>query len=91
MDSAFLEVARDIRDNNLGEFELLAGNDGPNGSFTPIGTFNTQNVRIMKQPFQEFRFAPVTARYLKLRSLKASDRTSGSMFAYEFRLLGTLR
>jgi hypothetical protein len=78
-------------DNNLGEFELLAGDDGPNGSFTSVGTFKTQNIRIMKQPYQEFRFAPVTARYLKLRSLKASNGASGSMFAYEFRLMGVLQ
>jgi hypothetical protein len=77
-------------DNNLGELELLAGNDGPSGNFTSIGTFKTQNIRIMKQPFQEFRFAPVTAKFLKVRSLRASNGTTGAAFAYEFKLMGTL-
>jgi hypothetical protein len=77
-------------DNNLGEFELLAGNDGPGGNFTSIGTFKPQNLRIMKQPFQEFHFAPVRAKFLKFRPLKASNGSSGAVMGYEFQLLGTL-
>jgi hypothetical protein len=77
-------------DANLAQFELLAGNDGPDGSFTPIGTFKTQNTRIMKQPYQEFRFTPVKARYLKLRPLKAHSGGSGAVLGYEFQLIGTL-
>jgi hypothetical protein len=77
-------------DNNLAEFELLAGNDGPAGSFTSIGTFKTQNIRIMKQPYQEFRFAPVKARYLKFRPLKAHSGSTSAALGYEFQLIGTL-
>jgi hypothetical protein len=77
-------------DHNLAEFELLAGNDGPLGSFTSLGTFRTQNIRIMKQPYQEFRFAPVKAKLLKFRSLKASNGQSGAVTGYELQLLGTL-
>jgi hypothetical protein len=77
-------------DYNVGEFELLAGNDGPDGKFTSLGTFKTQNVRNMKQPFQAFRFSPVKAKFLKFRSLKASGAASAGVIAYEFQLLGTL-
>jgi hypothetical protein len=86
----FAVLIPSTNDNNLGELELLASNGEPNGDFISIGTFKTQNIRIMKQPFQEFRFAPVTAKFLKVRSLRASNGTSGSAFAYEFRLMGTL-
>ncbi len=77
-------------DNTLRDFELLAGNDSPTGAFRLIGTFSTQNVRVMKHPFQEFHFAPVTARYLKVHALK-SHAGSSTSFAYEFALYGRLQ
>lgn len=73
-------------DNNLRKFELLASNDA-GGPFQPIGTFSTQNLRIMKNPFQEFRFDPVTARYLKVRALESHSGSAVSI-AHEFRLYG---
>jgi hypothetical protein len=75
-------------DGNLREFELLASNDGPTGHFDSIGVFTTQNLRVMKNPYQEFRFPAVKAKYLKVRSLKPHGSNSGAVFAYEFRLLG---
>ncbi len=75
-------------DNNLREFELFAGNE-PAGPFASIGIFATQNVRIMKNPYQEFRFAPVTAKYLKVRALK-SHSGGDVAIAHEFRLYGSL-
>jgi hypothetical protein len=87
---AFAVLIPSTSDNNLGEFEILAGNDGASGQFTSLGIFKPQNVRIMKQPFQEFRFAPVKAKYLKFRSLKAANGSSGAVMAYEFQLWGTL-
>jgi hypothetical protein len=75
-------------DGNLREFELLAGDDGPTGHFDSIGVFATQNLRVMKNPYQEFRFPAVKAKYLKVRSLKPHGAESGAALAYEFRLLG---
>lgn len=76
-------------DNNLRDFELLVAND-PGGAYQSLGTFSTQNIRIMRNPYQEFRFAPVKARYLKLRSLKNHSGSAGAVIAYEFQLYGTL-
>jgi hypothetical protein len=73
---------------NLNEFELLAGNDSPTGNFEAIGKFRTQNVRFFNDPYQEFKFPPVKARYLKVRVI--SSHGFSSVGAYEFQLIGTL-
>jgi hypothetical protein len=73
---------------NLNEFELLAGNDSPTGNFEPIGKFRTQNVRFFNDPYQEFKFPPAKARYLKVRVI--SSHGFSSVGAYEFQLIGTL-
>jgi hypothetical protein len=73
---------------NLKEFELLAGNDSPTGKFESVGKFQTQNVRFFKDPYQEFKFPPVKARYLKIRVI--SSHGFSSVGAYEFQLLGLL-
>jgi hypothetical protein len=73
---------------NLKEFELLAGSDSPTGKFESIGKFQTDNVRFFKDPYQPFKFPPVTARYLKVRVI--SSHGFSSVGAYEFQLLGAL-
>lgn len=73
---------------NSKEFELLAGNDSPTGKFESIGKFQTQNVRFFKDPYQEFKFPTVKARYLKVRVV--SSHGFSSVGAYEFQLLGLL-
>ncbi len=73
---------------NLKEFELLAGNDSATGKFEPIGKFQTQNVRFFKEPYQEFKFPPVKARYLKVKVI--SSHGFSSVGVYEFQLLGAL-
>jgi hypothetical protein len=73
---------------NLKEFELLAGNDSPTGKFESIGKFQTENVRFFKDPYQPFKFPPITARYLKVRVI--SSHGFSSVGAYEFQLLGVL-
>ncbi len=75
-------------DTNLKEFELLAGNDSPSGEFKPIGKFQTQNLLLLKDPFQEFKFQPVKAKYLKVRIL--SSYGHAITWVYEFQLLGML-
>ncbi|MCW5591854.1 MAG: toll/interleukin-1 receptor domain-containing protein [Burkholderiales bacterium] len=84
----FAVLVANTDDNNLRDFELLVA-DHLAGPFRSIGTFATQNVRIMRNPYQEFRFAPVKAKYLKVRALK-SHAGSSTAFAYEFQLYGTL-
>lgn len=37
------------------------------GSFESLGTFQTQTVKLLKTPYQEFRFPPVKVKYLKLK------------------------
>jgi TIR domain len=73
---------------NLKEFELLAGNDSATGKFESIGKFQTQNIRFFKEPYQEFKFPPVKARYLKVKVI--SSHGFSSVGVYEFQLLGAL-
>jgi hypothetical protein len=73
---------------NLKEFELSAGNDSATGRFEPIGKFQTQNIRFFKDPYQEFKFSPVKAKYLKVRVL--SSHGFSSVGVHEFQLLGLL-
>jgi hypothetical protein len=73
---------------NVKEFELSAGNNGPAGSFQPIGTFTTQNIKFMQAPYQAFSFPPVTAKYLKVTF--KSDWGGGYIAAYDLKLFGTL-
>src|SRR2546429_2483953 len=50
------------------EFELLVANDAPNGTFRSIGKFQTSNAKMMSTGgWQDFKFPPVTAKYLKVR------------------------
>jgi hypothetical protein len=78
---------------NLKEFELLAGNDSVTGKFDSIGKFQTQDIRFFKDPYQEFRFPAVKARYLKVKVISphGGPPCPGCLVAvYEFQLLGVL-
>jgi hypothetical protein len=77
-------------DTNVKEFELLAGNDTPTGTFEPIGKFQPQNIKLFRTPYQEFRFPPVTARYLKIKVLSAYGE-SVYPIVWEFQLFGSLK
>jgi TIR domain len=85
----FAVLVPDTADTNLRDFELLVA-DELGGPFQSIGSFATQNLRIMKNPYQEFRFVPTKAKYLKLRSLKNHVGSNGAVAAYEIQLFGTL-
>jgi hypothetical protein len=83
--------------SNLKDFELLAGNESPTGRFELIGNFSTRNERVMQlregrlQAYQEFHFARVKAKYVKIRLL--SNYVGVAFLAThvsEFRLFGTL-
>lgn len=73
---------------NIQEFELLAGDGGPAGTFVPIGTFRTQNIHLFETPYQAFSFPAVTARNLKVKILSTYDYPFAR--AYEFQLYGRL-
>jgi len=85
----FTVLIPETQNYNVKEFELLAGNDSPTGRFESIGKFQTQNIKFVKRPYQEFKFPPVQARYLKVRIL-SSHGGSREALAYEVQLLGTL-
>ncbi len=56
-------------DYNVKQFELFIGNNSPTGPFESIGKFQTQNIKLFNTPYQEFKFSPVKAKYLKIRLL----------------------
>jgi hypothetical protein len=71
----------------------LAG-DSPSGPFRSIVTFTTQNLRLVKSPYQEFKFSPVTARHLKVKLLsnyKDDDYIRASEFHVSFETKGNRR
>ena len=72
---------------NPKEFELLAGDESPTGAFRRIGTFHPENNRVFKRDgWQEFRFPPVTARYLKVRLISNFEEVVWIQLV-EFRLM----
>ena len=58
------------------DFELLAA-DELAGPYRSLGQFSTQNLRMLKTPYQEFKFAETTARYLKIKVISGHARTTG--------------
>lgn len=86
----FTMLISETSDYNVKDFELFAGNDAPVGSFNSIGKFQTQNLKLFKTPYQEFKFPAVTVKYFKVKLL--SRYTSGSYLAiHEFQLFGSLK
>jgi len=77
------------RDSNVKEFELLQGNQSPAGPFESIGKFQTQNVKLFNTPYQEFKFSPVTAKYLKVTILSAYAYPIPAV--YQIQLFGVLQ
>jgi Mg-chelatase subunit ChlD len=72
------------------EFELLAA-DEVAGPYQSLGQFTTQNLRMLKTPYQEFKFAETTARYLKIKVISGHDRTTGGWHLLpQVRLVGKL-
>ena len=75
-------------DHHLKEFELFVSTDLPTGPFESLGRFQTQNVKLLKTPYQEFTFPPVKGKYLKIKLLS----TYGGLHptVHEFQLFGRL-
>jgi len=76
---------------NLKEFMLLASSDSPTGRFEPIGRFSVQNVGMMGSPYQDFSFAPVKAKYLKVKLINTQGGRSGGAVLHKFKLTGSLQ
>jgi hypothetical protein len=74
--------------NNPKEIELFAGDDGPTGQFRAVGKCTFQNIKLLKAPYQPCKFAPVTAKFLKVRIV--SSYGDSYVYATEFQLLGSL-
>ncbi len=75
-------------DYHVKQFELLVGNDSQTGAFESIGKFQTQNFKLFKTPYQEFRFPPVKAKYLKVKLL--STYGAGAANVPEVQLFGSM-
>ena len=76
---------------NVKEFELLSGNDSPTGKFDSIGNFTTTNAKFMRSPHQEFKFPPVTAKYLKVELLSTWLGGGTIPSVFQFRLFGRMK
>lgn len=74
---------------NVKKFTLYYGNDSPTGRFDSIGSFQTQNVLIFAQPYQQFKFPAIDAKYFKIRIISYWGNSEGE--AYEFQLWGKLK
>lgn len=84
----FTVLVLDAQNSNLKDFELLWGNESATGKFHSIGKFQTQNIKLFTTPYQEFKFSPVTAKYLKVRLL--SSWVYALINVREFQLMGAL-
>jgi hypothetical protein len=85
---SFALLIPDNDEHNVKEFELLAGNDSPRGEFHSIDKFKTHNARVGTDGYQQFKFPPVTAKYLKVRLLAPHSTNDPRIYLYEFRLFG---
>ena len=86
----FTMLIGETSDYNVKEFELLAGNDSPTGTFVSIGKFSPQNVKLFKTPYQPFSFSPVKAKFLKVRILSTHSGVAHPM-VWEYQLFGSLQ
>ena len=84
----FATLVPDANPHNLQDFELFAAMDSPAGKFTSIGKFKGTNAKQINSPYQEFHFAPVTAKYLKVKLKSGYGPSSYSTYLYEFKVMG---
>jgi hypothetical protein len=72
--------------------ELYASDDSERGPFRKVSSFTVPNYRNERQPFHEFPFEPVSARYVKLVAVDWQDRPGGpNGNVCTMQLLGTLQ
>jgi hypothetical protein len=71
--SAFSMLIPGTSAANPREVELSVATESAAGPFEPIGIFKPTNAKLFDTPYQEFRFTPVVAKYLKVRLLSTFD------------------
>jgi hypothetical protein len=76
---------------NVRTVELYASNESDRGPFQKVGSFVVPNFRNERQPFHEFTFAPVTARYVRLVALNWQEGSGPNGNVCTMQLLGTLQ
>jgi hypothetical protein len=69
------------------EFELFAADDFA-GPYRSLGRFSTQNIRMIQSPYQEFKFAETTAKFLKFKPVSSHGDTP--LYVPQLRLVGKL-
>jgi hypothetical protein len=79
--------------SNVKTVELYASDESDRGPFQKLGAFTVPNFRNERQPFHEFTFEPVTARYVKLVAVDWQEGGGGppNGIVCTMRLLGTLQ
>ena len=75
---------------NVSELEVLTSTAGPEGPFTSVAIARPRNMLVAKERYQRTTFTPRTARFVKVRLLKA-HRAESVPALWEWRLLGTLQ
>lgn len=71
---------------NLKDFEVLVGDQGPTGAFRSVGSFTTQNTKMMPDGWQQFAFPKVQAKYVKF--VFKSDHGGGYISLPELAVIG---
>ena len=74
---------------NPKEIDVLAGDEGPKGSFRPVGKCTLVNRLLFETRYQECELPPTTARYVKLKVM-ASYHFNAWAHVPQVRLIGRL-
>lgn len=85
---AFTTMVPEASSYNPTAIELSYATASEDGPFTPIGVFEIRNGRVAPDGRQVYRFAPVVARFLKVK-LRTARIGTPYVMAYEFGALGT--
>jgi len=76
-------------DYNPKEIDVLAGTEGPNGSFSPVGKCKLTNRLLFETRYQECELPPTTARFVRLKVLSSYHFNAWAHLP-QIRLLGRL-
>jgi hypothetical protein len=76
-------------DSNPKQIQVWAGDQGLGGQFRPVATCSFQNIKLVLSPFQECRFPPTKAKFVKLQLISA-QAGGNNVYATEFQLMGKL-
>jgi hypothetical protein len=82
-------LIRGSNDYNPKEIDVLAGNEGPKGSFSPVGKCKLTNRLLFETRYQECELPPTTTRFVKLKVLSSYHFNAWAHLP-QVRLLGRL-